>query len=261
MHRKLHRLSEPLRDIGQCLKFAGNIWKVFCNAGSASPGSWRGQGRRRRGRQVPQWSHHGRYRHRNPGHARYAALLTPQGKIIVDFIVAAAAPADGGGYFLDFRVRSHRRWCSGSISIELRAKVVVEDLSDVLGVLAAWGGSAPDQVWPLLCGSAARRARPALHAAAASRRASHRGSRRAAVDAADYEAHRIALGVPRGELDFAYGDAFPHEADMDQLHGVDFKKGCFVGQEVVSRMEHRGTVRARVVPIATTVRHLRQERR
>ena len=58
-----------------------------------------------------------------------------------------------------------------------------------------------------------------------------------------YEAHRIALGVPHGGLDFSYGDAFPHEADMDQLHGVDFAKGCFIGQEVVSRMEHRGGAR------------------
>ena len=70
------------------------------------------------------------------------------------------------------------------------------------------------------------------------------------VDAAAYEAHRIALGVPRGGIDFIYGDAFPHEADMDQLAGVDFDKGCFVGQEVVSRIEHRGTARTRVVPVA-----------
>ena len=69
------------------------------------------------------------------------------------------------------------------------------------------------------------------------------------VPATMFEAHRIALGVPRGDLDFAYGDAFPHEADMDQLHGIDFKKGCFVGQEVVSRMQHRGTARTRAVPV------------
>ena len=64
-----------------------------------------------------------------------------------------------------------------------------------------------------------------------------------------YEAHRIALGVPRGGLDFIYGDAFPHETNMDRLHGVDFDKGCYVGQEVVSRMQHRGTARTRVVPV------------
>jgi hypothetical protein len=71
-----------------------------------------------------------------------------------------------------------------------------------------------------------------------------------AADAAAYTTHRIALGVPEGGVDFAYNDAFPHEADMDQLGGVDFKKGCFIGQEVVSRMEHRGTARTRVVPLA-----------
>ena len=60
---------------------------------------------------------------------------------------------------------------------------------------------------------------------------------------AAYQAHRIALGVPEGGKDFAYGDAFPHEADLDQLGGVDFNKGCYVGQEVVSRMQHRGTAR------------------
>jgi hypothetical protein len=55
--------------------------------------------------------------------------------------------------------------------------------------------------------------------------------------------------VPQGGADFGYGDAFPHEADMDQLGGVDFTKGCYVGQEVVSRMEHRGTARSRAVPV------------
>ena len=65
----------------------------------------------------------------------------------------------------------------------------------------------------------------------------------------EYEAHRIALGAPRGGLDFHYNDAFPHEADMDQLGGIDFDKGCYVGQEVVSRVEHRGTARKRVVPV------------
>ena len=53
--------------------------------------------------------------------------------------------------------------------------------------------------------------------------------------------------MPEGGIDFAFGDAFPHDADMDQLGGVDFAKGCYVGQEVVSRMEHRGTARRRFV--------------
>ena len=69
------------------------------------------------------------------------------------------------------------------------------------------------------------------------------------VDSTAYDAHRIASGVPRGGLDFMYGDAFPHETNMDRLHGVDFDKGCYVGQEVVSRMQHRGTARTRTVRI------------
>ena len=56
----------------------------------------------------------------------------------------------------------------------------------------------------------------------------------------------IALAVPQGGLDYAYGEAFPHEACYDELHGVDFDKGCYVGQEVVSRMHHRGTAKTRI---------------
>ena len=61
---------------------------------------------------------------------------------------------------------------------------------------------------------------------------------------------RVALAVPEGGKDYAYGDAFPHEACFDLLHGVSFKKGCFVGQEVVSRMQHRGTARTRVLGVS-----------
>src|SRR3981081_2657483 len=69
------------------------------------------------------------------------------------------------------------------------------------------------------------------------------------VDSEAYDAHRIASGIPRGGLDFMYGDAFPHETNMDRLHGVDFDKGCYVGQEVVSRMQHRGTARTRTLRV------------
>jgi tRNA-modifying protein YgfZ len=67
---------------------------------------------------------------------------------------------------------------------------------------------------------------------------------------ADYEAMRIAAAVPEGGKDYAYGDAFPHEACFDLLHGVSFTKGCYVGQEVVSRMQHRGTARTRVLAVS-----------
>jgi len=184
-----------------------------------------------------------------PGRARYAALLTPQGKIIADFIVAAAAPGDGGGFFLDVPRTLTPSLVQRLNFYRLRAKVIVEDLSDALGVLAAWGSNARTSVGlsypdPRLLELGLRIMLPPHLADQA---IADLGARK--VDAAEYDAHRIALGVPQGEADFGYGDAFPHEADMDALHGVDFGKGCFVGQEVVSRMAHRGTARTRVVPV------------
>ena len=117
-------------------------------------------------------------------------------------------------------------------------------------MLAAWPGSGETEYGlcfrdPRLPALGTRCLIPPQHAAEA---AADLGA--TLTDAAAYEAHRIALGVPRGGLDFIYGDAFPHETDMDQLAGVDFAKGCYVGQEVVSRIEHRGSARKRVVPIA-----------
>ncbi len=184
-----------------------------------------------------------------PGASCFAALLTPQGKIIVDFLAAEAPAEDGGGFFLD---------CPGALAAaltaklnfyKLRAKVMVEDLSAALGVMAVWDGQGdteyglcyPDPRLPAL----GMRVMLPPHLAAEA--AGDLGA--ALVDAADYEAHRIALAVPRGGEDFSYDGTFPHEADMDQLAGVDFDKGCYVGQEVVSRVEHRASARSRVVPV------------
>ena len=186
-----------------------------------------------------------------PAQPRFAALLTPQGKIVVDVIVAEAPGADGGGFFLDCPRALAGELVQKLNFYKLRAKVIAEDLSEVLGVLAVWDGSSdteygltyPDPRLPALG------FRVMLPPHLAQQAAADLGAE--LVDASTYEAHRIALGVPRGGMDFIYGDAFPHEADMDQLHGVDFEKGCYVGQEVVSRMEHRGSARNRIVPIAT----------
>jgi hypothetical protein len=184
------------------------------------------------------------------GQSAFAALLTPQGKVIIDFILAEADPADGGGFFLDCPRALAPALVQRLNFYKLRAKVMVEDLSETLGVLAIWDGAGTTDYG--LCAADPRL--PALglrcmlppHLAAEA--AADLGAE--LCDPAAYEAHRIALGVPRGGLDFMYGDAFPHETDMDQLGGVDFEKGCFVGQEVVSRMEHRGTARNRIVPVS-----------
>jgi folate-binding protein YgfZ len=185
-----------------------------------------------------------------PDAPRFAALLTPQGKIIVDAIIAEADAADGGGFFLDVP-RALARTCVDRLNFyKLRAKVMVEDLSETLGVMALWDGEAATEYGltyrdPRLPALGLRVMLPPHLANDAT---ADLGAE--LVPATEYEAHRIALGVPRGGLDFSYGDAFPHEADMDQLHGVDFAKGCYVGQEVVSRMEHRGIARTRIVPVA-----------
>ena len=184
-----------------------------------------------------------------PGRAGFAALLTPQGKIIVDFILAEAPPADGGGFFLDCPRALVPTLLQRLSFYKLRAKVMVEDLCDSLGVLAIWDGAAATEYG--LCYGDPRLPELGLRCMLPPHLAGKAAADVGAdlVDAAAYEAHRIALGIPRGGLDFSYGDAYPHETDMDQLGGVDFGKGCFVGQEVVSRMEHRGTARTRVVPV------------
>ena len=133
---------------------------------------------------------------------------------------------------------------------KLRAKITVEDLSEALGVMAAWDGAGDSDYG--LCYADPRLAalgwRIMLPPQLAAEAAEDLGA--TPVESEAYEAHRIALGVPRGGEDFVYGDTFPHEADMDQLAGVDFDKGCYVGQEVVSRVEHRHSARSRIVPVA-----------
>jgi tRNA-modifying protein YgfZ len=184
-----------------------------------------------------------------PGQPRFAALLTPQGKILADFIVVEADPADGGGFFLDASRPLARTLADRLNFHKLRANVMIEDLSETLGVMAIWEGQGdteyglcyPDPRLPELG------TRCMLPPHLVEKAAADLGSD--LVDPSIYEAHRIALGVPRGGLDFVYGDTFPHESNMDQLHGVDFDKGCFVGQEVVSRIEHRAIARARIVPV------------
>ena len=184
-----------------------------------------------------------------PGTARFGALLSPQGKIFADFIIVEAPPQAGGGFFLDVPADLANPLVDKLNLYKLRSRVIAENLSEVLGVLAAWGGGGTTAIGlaypdPRLAALGLRVMLPPHRAPDA---AADLGA--VNVDATEYEAHRIALAIPRGGADFKYGDAFPHESDMDQLGGVDFAKGCYVGQEVVSRMEHRGIARTRVMPI------------
>ncbi len=170
------------------------------------------------------------------GTARYGALLTPQGKMLFDFIVFR----DGDRYLFDLPADQAAAFAKRLTFYKLRAKVDVTSLPD-LRVVAGWNGAVPT------AGVSA----PDPRLADLGWRAIVTGPVAANATEADYDAHRIALAIPEGGIDFPFGDTFPHDAAMDQLGGVDFKKGCYVGQEVVSRMQHRGTARRRFVVVDT----------
>jgi folate-binding protein YgfZ len=184
-----------------------------------------------------------------PGTARFAALLTPQGKIVADFLVTEAPAGHGGGLLLDCPKALAGELAKKLGFYKLRAKVTVENLTGQLGVLAAWDGQ-PAMMPDLAFAdprSSALGYRILVPEELAPKLAGVLGAELVAAD--NYEQQRIVSGVPRGGADFSYGDAFPHETNMDRLHGVSFDKGCYVGQEVVSRMQHRGTARTRIVRI------------
>lgn len=176
-----------------------------------------------------------------PAEARYAALLTPQGKILVDFfVVSAPVPDEPERFLLDCPATLAADLAKKLTLYRLRAKVTIRDRSiDLTSVSLA---EEPAAVAP---GTIVFRdpRDPSLGFRAV-------GTRSVIVDMAASPGverdRRIAASVPEGGLDFVYGDAFPHEANLDRTAGVDFRKGCYVGQEVVSRMQHRATTRKRV---------------
>lgn len=176
----------------------------------------------------------------SPGKGRWGALLTPQGKIIVDFLITETA-GEGEAFLIDAPRALIGDLVKRLTLYRLRAKIQIEDLSDRLAVAAQWSGADP------LEGESFPDPRdPAL----GERVVMDRAAAEKLPDAEAYHALRIERGLPEGGKDFSYGDAFPHEINMDQLNGVDFKKGCYVGQEVVSRMQHRGSGgRTRIVPV------------
>lgn len=176
------------------------------------------------------------------GQAIHAGLLSPQGKILFDFFVVGA----DGGYLIDAAQEKAGELAKRLAFYRLRAQVEIGEEA-ALAVAAAWGG-APRAPEGAIVYSDPRL--PELGFRILLQAGSNVGDLGcAAATEVDYHAMRIRLGVPEGGLDYGFGEAFPHEALFDQLNGVDFAKGCYVGQEVVSRMEHRGTARKRMVPV------------
>jgi tRNA-modifying protein YgfZ len=175
-----------------------------------------------------------------PGQGAYGALLTPQGKILFDlFTVATEA-----GFLLDVAASSADDLVKRLMMYRLRRKIGIAPKPE-LGIAATWGGE--QLAMPLGTISFRDPRSPDLGYRAIAPVAQLDPA--ATVDAARYHDHRMALGIADSDRDIGTGQLFPHEANLDQLGGVSFTKGCFVGQEVVSRMEHRGTARSRIVPV------------
>lgn len=176
------------------------------------------------------------------GESRFSALLTPQGKLLFDFFVIPLPQGATAGFLIDC-VRDQSRALAQRLNLhKMRAKITIDDQSETLGVGAIFHGEAPappdavvyrDMRAPGM-GQRVIAARDAL-------------ARLSNTDAADYEANRIAMGVPKGGVDFVYGDAFVQDSNLDWLNGVDFKKGCYVGQEVVARVHYRKSAKKRIV--------------
>ena len=167
------------------------------------------------------------------GELRFGALLTPPGRLLFDLFILGRAQGcrldcaeDRAGALLE-RLALYR----------LRAKVEIARAET--GVAALWGVPAAPPGW---------HADPRLTALG------YRGYDQSpppdasVADLGAYDAHRMRLGVP-GSVDWGHDRAYPIEADFDLLNGIDFQKGCFVGQETTSRMKRRGTVKTRMAAI------------
>jgi tRNA-modifying protein YgfZ len=168
------------------------------------------------------------------GELTAGALLTPQGKVLFDFLVGR----EGESYFIDCRDDIAADLAKRLRFYRLRAKVEIEMQEQAL--VSVWfqvesGGSEVESYADLRF--------PAQLPVTRSYGAIQKDD----AGPAAYEALRIQSGVTEGGSDYVFGDLFPHDVNLDQIKGVSFSKGCYVGQEVVSRMQHRGTARRRVL--------------
>ncbi len=178
-----------------------------------------------------------------PGRGIFAALLTPQGKIITDFFVAA----HDGTFLIDVSKERAADLLRRLTLYRLRAKIAISDLSSTHASALAMGElPAPPEgveIFPdprdAALGQRLMGPRAALlHLVAAA----------PPLDLAAHERLRITRHVP------ASGDLEPErffllDVNFEETHGVDFRKGCYVGQEVTSRMKHRASTRKRLVAI------------
>ncbi len=188
------------------------------------------------------------------GGAIHAGLLSPQGKILFDFFVVEG----DSGYLLETARDKSTDLVKRLTMYRLRANAAIADVTDQYRVFASWGGeNSPAEASGSIVASFAdpRDARLGRRFLAdATRDNPFEGASVPLVGPEAYHAQRIAIGAPKGGTDYDYGDAFPHEANFDLFNGVSFTKGCFVGQEVVARMQNKAVVRKRIVRVAGTQR-------
>lgn len=166
------------------------------------------------------------------GEARPGALLTPQGKILFHFLIAR----DGAGFRLETDSASRDNLLKRLTMYRLRAAV---ELS-----------AAPEQGVTISTDASNGVEDSRFARAGLSLRRIPGGSATAPDGTEAYARLRIEYGIAEAPEDFALGDAFPHDVLMDKDGGLHFRKGCYVGQEVVSRMQHRSTARRRVVQVS-----------
>lgn len=170
-----------------------------------------------------------------PGPARWFALLAPQGKILAEGLIGWHEDA----FWLDVHTSVAENFFKRMKMYRLRAKMDITPMGEEM--IVGWSAEAPagDIVHEdgRLAGLGFRVIAP-------------RNGPRAWIDGPAPQKTRIARGVAELGPDFPPEEMFPHDIGMDHLGGVDFKKGCFVGQEVVSRMQHRGTARRRPVIVS-----------
>ncbi len=170
-----------------------------------------------------------------PGRALWAALLTPQGKYLADFFILA----DGDSLLLDAERAQVPMLMQRLTRFRLRSKVTIRDAEERLVYVALDGApevaaiAAPDP----------RLAEAGWRVIAAAPLATN-------ADADDFDQHRLMLGLPDGTRDLEMEKSVLLEAGFDELHGVSWSKGCYMGQELTARTKYRGLVKRRLVPVA-----------
>ncbi|CAH0315912.1 folate-binding protein YgfZ [Roseomonas sp. CECT 9278] len=173
-----------------------------------------------------------------PGQAAWAALLTPQGKWLADFFVVA----QGDALLLDAEAAQVPGLVQRLSRFRLRSKVELRDASADWRVHAAWG--APPDAEGIVA------ADPRLPGAGW--RVLSRTVLAADSSEAAYDSHRLALGLPDGSKDMDSEKSVLLEAGFDELHGVSWSKGCYMGQELTARTRYRGLLKRRLVPVEVT---------